>query len=75
MSEQLVQVPGQFGAKYNINFIENPAFIQQYSFHQSHFHFSNILLINTTSNSTIEMEAGLMKILLKWKRDRREEHC
>ena len=45
-------VPGQFGADnssrtirrkvYVINFIENPASTQQYSFHQSQFHFSNL---------------------------------
>jgi len=42
---------GQYGAIYNINVIENPAFIQQYSFRQSRFHLSNILFINITSNS------------------------
>src|SRR6218665_953074 len=44
---------GQFGAKYDINFIESSAFIQQYSFHQSRFYFSNILFFNPASNSAI----------------------
>src|SRR6218665_781069 len=44
---------GQFGAKYDINFIESSAFIQQYSFHQSRFYFSKILFINPTSISAI----------------------
>src|SRR6218665_2496839 len=37
---------------YIINFIENPASTQQYSFHQSRFHFSNFF-INLASISAI----------------------
>src|SRR6218665_312222 len=44
---------GQFGAKYDINFIESSAFIQRYSFHQSRFYFSKILFINPASISAI----------------------
>jgi len=44
---------GQFGAKYDMNFIENSAFIQRYSYHQSRFYFSKILFINPSSISTI----------------------
>jgi len=44
---------GQFGAKYDINFIENSAFIQQYSFHQSRFYISNILFFNPSCTSAI----------------------
>src|SRR6218665_1954988 len=54
---------GQFVAKYKINFIESTASIsatlftpiplplQQYSFHQSRFHFINILFTNPASIS------------------------
>ena len=75
---------GQFGAKYDFNFIENSAFIQQYSYHQSRFYFSNIIFINPASITAIDLffspilfgirhyELGLLideKIVLKWKRD------
>src|SRR6218665_2860095 len=40
----------QFGAKYDINFIESSAFIQRYSFHQFR---SKILFINPASISAI----------------------
>jgi len=41
---------GQFVAKYNkINFIENSASISATPFHQSRFHFNNILFINPAS--------------------------
>src|SRR6218665_117896 len=73
---------GQFGAKYDINFIENSAFIQQYSYYQSRFYFSKILFTNPASISAIffypipfgtrHYELGLLideKIFLKWKRD------
>jgi len=43
----------QFGAKYDINFIESSAFNQQYPFHQSRFYFSKILFINPASISAI----------------------
>jgi len=32
---------GQFGARYDIKFVESSVFIQQYFFHQSRFYFSN----------------------------------
>jgi len=44
---------GQFSAKYDINFTESSAFIQQYSFHQSCFYLSNILFFNPVSISAI----------------------
>src|SRR6218665_2294244 len=43
---------GQFGAKYNINFIENPVFIHHY-FSSIPLYFGNIFLINLASISAI----------------------
>src|SRR6218665_3382224 len=74
---------GQFSAKYDNNFIESSAFIQQYSVHQSRFYFIKILFINPAFISAIffspilfgtrHYELGLLideQILLKWKRYR-----